>query len=421
MYVNEEIKVSIIIPIYNCEQYLEQCLQSVLTQTVRELEVICVDDGSTDDSVKIIEGFVRKDDRIMLLKQPNQGAGRARNHGIQKARGKYLAFLDADDYYLDSDALEKMVSLCETKNVLICGSLRKGLENGLEKTEKLFQDVKQELFEKKVYEYIDFQLDYDYQSFLFARDILIKNNIEFPGYRRFQDPPFMVKAMYQAGKFVVADTYLYCYRKPEMAARFTQERVIDLLNGLIDNLVFAKEHHLDKLFLTTQKRLEYEYAGIIYHNISGNSKRILELLLQVNQIICDWKTDDRYTIRPLRRMLELVGADDMMYESRLLKEIKEQEEIALYGAGKYTKAFLRYLQKQGLKDQVKQIVVSSLKDNGETLDGIPLVTVQKFSDVKMRLYITLGAHFHKEIEETMEKFEIRNYQFVDDVFLSKLS
>lgn len=249
---------------------------------------------------------------------------------------------------------------------------------------------------------------------------MIKNNIVFPAYRRFQDPPFMVKAMYLAGKFVVADTYLYCYRKPEMAARFTQERVIDLLNGLIDNLAFAKEHDLDQLFLTTQTRLEYEYAGIIYHNISGESKGLLELLLQANQMVSDWKSDDRYTIRPLRRMLELVGEENMMYESRLLEEIKAQEEIALYGAGKYAKTFLRYLRKQGLEERVKKIVVSSLKDNGEILDGVPLVTVQKFSDEKMRLYVTLGAHFQEEVEATLEKLKIRNYQFVDDVFLSKL-
>lgn len=420
MYVNEEIKVSIIIPVYNCERYLEDCLKSVLNQTLKALEVICVDDGSTDNSVKIIEGFIRKDDRIMLLKQPNQGAGIARNHGIQNARGKYLVFLDADDYYLDKSALEKMVSLCEKKRVPVCGSMLKRLENGEEKVEGLFRELNDELKEQKIYQYIDFQFDYNYINFIFERKMIVENNIFFPDYRRFQDPPFMVKAMYQAGKFVVADTYLYCYRKPEMAARFTQERVIDLLNGLIDNLIFAKEHDLDKLFLATQKRLEYEYAGIIYHNISGDSKRILELLLQANQIVCDWKSDDRYTIRPLRRMLELVGADDMMYEGRLLEGIKTQGEIALYGAGKYAKAFLCYLRKQGLEDRVKQIVVSSLKDNGETLDGIPLVAVQNFSDEKMRLYVTLGAHFHEEIEETLEKSEIRNYQFVDDVFLSKL-
>lgn len=420
VFVMNQIMISIVIPVYNAEKYISQCINSVLNQTYLDFEVLCIDDGSKDGSAKIVESLTKKDNRIKLFTQPNQGAGKARNHGIQKARGKYLAFLDADDYYLDVNALEKMVTLCEEKKVPVCGSLLKRLENGKEIEEPLFQHLKEELYEKKVYQNIEFQLDYNYINFIFDREMILKNKIVFPDYRRFQDPPFMVKAMYHAKQFVVADTYLYCYRRPEMTARFTPEKVFDLLKGLIDNLEFAKQHNLDKLFIRTKNRLEYEYGGMIYHNISKKSIEILKLLLKANEIISEKLEEEAYIIRPLQMMIEKVEEGNRNYEIDLLTKIKTQDKIALYGAGKYARVFLKYLKGHGLLEKVSQIVVTSLNGN-EKLEGIPLIAVSEFSDRDTLLLVTLGGHFYPDIEETLLREEINNYQFVDDVFLSRLA
>ena len=107
------IKLSIIIPVYNCERFLNQCINSVLMQTLDNIEVICIDDGSTDQSVDIIKKKSLADNRIVLFQQENKGAGIARNIGIDKAKGKYVAFLDADDFYIDNDALRLMFDACE--------------------------------------------------------------------------------------------------------------------------------------------------------------------------------------------------------------------------------------------------------------------------------------------------------------------
>lgn len=416
----KQIVISIIIPIYNCEYYIEQCIISIQNQNLKELEIVCIDDGSTDASARIVESLMKKDNRIKLFTQPNQGAGKARNHGIQKARGKYLAFLDADDYYLDVNALEKMVTLCEEKKVPVCGSLLKRLENGKEIEESLFQHLKEELYEKKIYQNIEFQLDYNYINFIFDREMILKNKIVFPDYRRFQDPPFMVKAMYHAKQFVVADTYLYCYRRPEMTARFTAERVIDLLKGLTDNLEFAKEHNLDKLFIRTKNRLEYEYGGMIYHNISKKSIEILKLLLKANEVISEKLEEEAYIIRPLQMMIEKVEESNCSYETELLAKIKAQNRVALYGAGKYARVFLEYLKEHNLAEKVSQIVVTSLNSN-ENLEGIPLIVVSEFSDRDTLLLVTLGGHFYPDIKEILLRENIKNYQFVDDVFLSRLA
>lgn len=93
------IKISVILPVYNVEKYLSQCLESIINQTLREIEIICVDDGSTDNSLKILEEYAEKDDRIKVIKQANAGAGAARNAGIKVARGCYFSFLDSDDFF----------------------------------------------------------------------------------------------------------------------------------------------------------------------------------------------------------------------------------------------------------------------------------------------------------------------------------
>ena len=91
--------VSVIIPVYNAAEFLKDGLNSLLKQTLREIEIICVDDGSTDGSLVILKEFEKADARIRVIHQENQGAGAARNNGMDVARGKYLAFLDADDFF----------------------------------------------------------------------------------------------------------------------------------------------------------------------------------------------------------------------------------------------------------------------------------------------------------------------------------
>ena len=113
------IKVSVVVPCYNSERFISECLDSILDQTLKEIEIICVDDGSTDDTLVILNDYNKKDPRIKVLTQKNQYAGVARNKGMDAASGKYLSFLDSDDFF-DSFMLEKMYKLCEQDDAEIC-------------------------------------------------------------------------------------------------------------------------------------------------------------------------------------------------------------------------------------------------------------------------------------------------------------
>lgn len=115
------IKVSVIIPVYNTELYLIQCLDSLVNQTLKEIEIICIDDGSTDNSLQILQNYMSKDKRLIVKKQKNMGPGMARNEGIRKAQGKYIIFLDSDDWF-EPNFLEEMVKRAEETNadIVIC-------------------------------------------------------------------------------------------------------------------------------------------------------------------------------------------------------------------------------------------------------------------------------------------------------------
>ncbi len=407
-------KISVIIPVYNAEKFLEQCITSVMNQTLKELEILCVNDGSTDASSEILKWLQMKDKRIKIFYQRNQGAGAARNLGIQYAVGTCLVFLDADDYYVDPDALEKMFDLCERKKVDICTSRYVETWNGGKHRKELFSKERVD----HIVSYKEYQGDYFYQCYLFRRKFLIEYQIFFPPYRRYQDPPFFVKASYMAEIFTVADTCLYGYRIPNISARFNEEKARDLLKGIRDNLRFALKYNLNILFKNTLHRLEYEYADIIYHNISPDSLVMLELLVQINHIVGGKMGTQDYVIRPLRLILFHREA----YEDFLIWKIKQKKKIAIYGAGKLGHAFLLFLEDKNLIDRVGHIVVSEYGGNESVIWGIPVISLKDFQkEHEDFIFVTVGEMYQEEIKGLLEQKEYKDYYIVREEFLHMLA
>ena len=143
-------KVSVIIPVYNIEEYLSQCLDTVLNQTLKEIEIICVDDGSTDNSLDILINYAKRDKRMTILKQENLHSGVARNAGISVAKGNYLSFLDSDDFF-ELDMLEKMYNKIFEKNsdIIICRCKSIDLNNGKFDEKKFNNSLNLALIPKK--------------------------------------------------------------------------------------------------------------------------------------------------------------------------------------------------------------------------------------------------------------------------------
>ena len=113
------VKVSVIVPVYNSYNYLDKCINSLMNQTLNDIEIVCVDDGSTDDSLKKLNSF--KDDRVKVIHKENGGQASARNVGILKATGDYILFIDSDDY-VELDMCEKLYNYASQKkcDIVIC-------------------------------------------------------------------------------------------------------------------------------------------------------------------------------------------------------------------------------------------------------------------------------------------------------------
>ena len=109
--------ISVIIPVYNVEKYLSDCLESVIQQSMREIEIICVNDGSTDNSYNILSEYADRDSRILIMNKENGGLSAARNTGYKKASGKYILFLDSDDYLSSPDVLDLLYKKAEKEEV----------------------------------------------------------------------------------------------------------------------------------------------------------------------------------------------------------------------------------------------------------------------------------------------------------------
>ena len=176
-------KVSVIIPVYNVETYLRECLDSVINQTLKEIEIICVDDGSTDQSLEILKAYAARDNRITILTQRNLYAGTARNAGLSVARGEFLSFLDSDDYF-KLEMLYEMyhIGSVENAHIVVCKytefDLRTKKERTIgfnEKIYSLYTSGRRELFNEKIY---NFCSPVPWNK-IYRRDFIINNNILF--------------------------------------------------------------------------------------------------------------------------------------------------------------------------------------------------------------------------------------------------
>lgn len=292
-------KVSVIVPVYNVEAYLPECLDSVLSQTLTDIEVICINDGSPDGSLAILRRYEQADSRVKVIDKKNEGVGKARNDGIAAAKGEYIAFMDSDDWYPNHTTLETMYTAAKTHNVKIAGGYyQKHHPNGtVEDAKPSFDGLSFAVNGKTAYK--DYQYDYGYTAYIFETAMLQNNRILFPPYGRFQDPPFFVQAMIAAGEFYALDAPTYCYRMVPSGAKYSGSKTLDMLKGIGDNLRVSKEHGLAKLHYLTACRLDTEASFMVMQNVYGKDRdALLAAFLKTAVLIDDaWVREEGYPLR----------------------------------------------------------------------------------------------------------------------------
>lgn len=209
--------ISIIIPVYNVQDYITDCLESILNQSFTDYEIICINDSSTDNSKKILEQFSQKDDRIKVINIHNSGSGTARNIGIRAAQGKFTAFVDADDKFL-KNALLQMYSEAEKMktDILIFGaySLRKKIKyKGGYDFGKIPRKFTHSIFSAHSIRNEIFKFPATAWTKLYNTEFIKKNNIQFQDIKRGQDQLFFFHTMITAKRIGVLKKNLYLYTR----------------------------------------------------------------------------------------------------------------------------------------------------------------------------------------------------------------
>lgn len=306
-------KISVIIPLFNAEKFIENSLKSVLKQSLNDIEVIIVNDGSTDSSIDKVKEYCKKDQRITLLSQPNSGSGIARNFGISFAKGKYVAFMDADDWYPEDDVLETLYKKAEENQARICGGSFSNSKNGVV-TKKFAGTYKKYTFETEGFvDFSEYQFDYGYHRFIYDRQLLIDNKIEFPDLVRFQDPPFFLNCMKACEKFYAIPKVVYCYRKGENIVKWTSKKIEDLLEGILFEVRFSKTNKYKSLHRIAVDHINVEFEKDIRPFANFENIHVLETLFLINREIdkkllieSGYKINESqdYIIKPLRRFAD---------------------------------------------------------------------------------------------------------------------
>jgi hypothetical protein len=254
-------KVSVIVPIYNIEAYLEKCIKSLLKQTLKDIEIILVNDCSTDNSQSIIDKYVKKDKRVKAyINEKNSGLSFTRNHGMKYAKGEYLSFIDGDDY-IEPDMLEKMYDKAkeEDADIVECDFVldfpNKKIINRSKLDENIIVSIRVAAWNK-----------------LYRRKLVEKLKLEFPVGLLYEDVVFCYKIIPFANKIsYVPEPFYHYIQRPQSLINTKNKRVREIYDCLNMVLDYYKEK---KIYEKYKDQLEFIYMRYI----------LSSSLLRVNKI-----------------------------------------------------------------------------------------------------------------------------------------
>jgi len=217
------VAVSVIVPIYDVEKWIRRCLDSLVSQTLENIEIICVDDGSPDNCAEICREYAARDSRILVLSQKNGGVSTARNAGLEVATGEYIGFVDADDC-VDSDFFEKLYSKAISTNADIVKGQKYQINPKI-MTMALVETLWKNIGRIQIFngngriKKNRGHFNYTFWTAIYKRDFLAKHGINFPvGIITAQDSLFLTKAVALANKIeIVNGTYYNYFRRPDSA------------------------------------------------------------------------------------------------------------------------------------------------------------------------------------------------------------
>ncbi len=355
--VDEHLHVSIIMPVYNVERYLRQCLDSLFSQTLKEIEIIAVNDGSTDNCLQILEEYQRKHPQIMsVYTTENRGVSHARNYGMKYAKGEYILFVDSDDY-IESDMCEKLYTKAATdkNDLVICTryNVYEDMRSGFIRRDLIKLGHINSNFNLYDNQYeLAHILPFPWDK-LFKRELLI--GMEFPENMRFEDLVFVYKVVVKAKNIGIVNEPLYNYRKTTQGGFLNtfSRQTLDIIKAF--ELVFDymeknnyMDHYHDELEFICARHFLYRYITLFKNENRGKGKLDIKLeIINKTQDFLDsrlpnWRTNHYllYSSGWLKKRLPLFTKRKKMVR---LTKIREYMPNRLYDFLKRVRNFMAKL------------------------------------------------------------------------------
>ena len=378
-------KVSVIVPIYNQEKYIKECLESLVVQDIDDFEILCIDDKSSDSSVKIIKKYVNTYDNVLLLRnRTNLGAAETRNVGIKHAQGEFILFVDADDWLLSEHVLSELYQIGSDNQADL---VRYAISTDKVVVNEAVTDGK-ELFCKEMQSW---RYRWDTVRNFIKRSFLYDNHIFFRGdIYGCEDLHFSTRVLLANPRVVEIDKVLYHYNKHEGSITKSPMRSRNI-HGLISTL----EDFLEMYRM--EKNRNVALAILQIANVVSDICKTSLWLLEENLDISEWEEETQELYRTLfSRVRYLYGSQIFEHWEKIM----EATEIYIYGAGKACRELLYYTQ-----DRVtyKGIIVS--KKNKETC--LNQLEIYEVDDVRIQrealILIAVTGSAQNEIKEILRK------------------
>lgn len=432
-----DIKVSVIMPVYNVEKYLEECLQSVIDQTLREIEIICVNDGSTDSSPAILEQYAQSDSRIHIITKENTGYGHSLNIGLDQAKGQYVSIVETDDV-VDSSMLEEMYSLAVEKDLDVIKTDRRifvdtdGERVYTEQT--VLQGCNKELYGRVCNCYEDMRVFRGYVLItpgLYKGEFLDRYHIRFhesPG-ASFQDNGFWFQTTMYAKRLYFLNRAYYNLRRDNSNSSvynrekvfcmcdeydFIREKIVEAHLDIERELLFEQFRHRYNNYMSTMRRIAPQYLQAFYDRMRQDFTKALRCgdidPVLFNQV--QWRYIHTVLTQP-----EMCREDSLRVSLGIRSRLEETEQILIYGAGIWGKRVLELLRQNGWDDKVKGFLVSEEPESDMAVEGIAVYPLASF-DLKsdMMVLVAVGDKHIPEMIENLRNIGHYNY-FAKNEFL----
>lgn len=305
--------ISVIVPAYNCEKYVKRCLYSLINQTYQEIEIIVIDDGSTDGTLSLCKEVAKLDCRVKVISKENSGVSDSRNLGISLAIGNWITFVDADDY-LDCNALQSMFALKKQDTQMIFGRIKKIFENGEEENlvEKELVNVSKNNL-APFFLYGERNVMGSACRVLYLKEVIVKNGILFnKNVSICEDLLFVVNVVSLCDKIEVSNEYVYNYFI--MGSSCSRTKDDKFFNG-IKNYYSAMSAFLREKYPQFLCLLDYFYVNMMIHPLLNEKKFSYKIKQAIKQ---DTFLDKCLVMDNVRKLTEFYPGKKNKIKIRLL-------------------------------------------------------------------------------------------------------